>query len=71
VPTPTPVDPELRPDPLKPRPVLFKVLGVVFALWVAFLVALYFKTVYPRHSSAPSPDAQGALRPETQPAPGP
>jgi hypothetical protein len=57
------------PDPLKPRPVLFKVLCVVFAVWVVFLVALYFKTAYPRRSTAPRPDAQGALRPQTLPVP--
>ena len=56
------------PDPLKPRPVLFKVLGVVFALWVVFLVVLYVKTAHPRRSTAPSPDAQGALLPQTLPA---
>ena len=58
------------PDPLKPRPALFKALCFVFALWVVFLVALYFKTVHPRRSTAPRPDAQGALRPQTFPAPG-
>ena len=68
MPTPAQVPP---PDPLKPRPVLFRVLGVVFALWVAFLVVLYFKTVYPRRSTAPHPYAQGALRPQTLPNAGP
>jgi len=56
---------------LKPRPVLFKAVSAIFALWVAFLVVLYFKTVYPRRSSAPRPDARGVLRPETQAAPDP
>jgi hypothetical protein len=68
VPTPVHV---AAPDPLKPRPVLFKVLGLVFGLWVVFLGALYFKTVYPRRSTAPNPDAQGSLRPRTMPAAAP
>lgn len=54
--------------PLKPRPVLFTTLSVAFALWVAFLVALYFKTEYPRRSVAPRPDAKGNL---VAPAPTP
>jgi len=35
---------------LKPRPRLFKVLCVVFAVWMIALLVLYFWTVYPlRH----------------------
>jgi hypothetical protein len=49
------------PQPLKPRPVLLAVLALVFAGWVTFLVALYFKTEYPRRSTAPRPDARGVL----------
>ena len=58
------------PRPLKPRPVLLAVLSVVFAGWVVFLAALYFKTEYPRRSTAPRPDAKGVLPAEapTQPA---
>jgi hypothetical protein len=33
---------------LKPRRGLFFVLLVVFAIWMSFLVGLYFKTVYHR-----------------------
>ena len=40
------------PQPLKPRPRLLLVLSIIFALWVAGLLAMYFKTVYPyRHDS--------------------
>ena len=36
--------------PLKPRPHLFAVLGVVLAAWVVALLVLYFVTVWPhRH----------------------
>ena len=41
--------------PLKPRPLLFKILSLVFAAWIAFLVYLYVKTVHPRRSVAPDP----------------
>jgi hypothetical protein len=58
------------PQPLKPRPVLLSVLALVFAAWVTFLVSLYFKTEYPRRSTAPRPDAKGVIAPDapTQPA---
>jgi hypothetical protein len=43
--------------PLKPRPILFRVLLGVVALWVATLLTLYFTTVYPhRGGSAPAGD---------------
>ena len=52
---PEPVAPAPVPvRPLKPRPVLLAVMSVVFALWMAFLVVLYFKTIHPRRSTAPS-----------------
>ncbi len=40
-----------QPHPqLKPHPRLFKALFVIFALWLALLLVLYFWTVYPlRH----------------------
>jgi hypothetical protein len=40
-----------KPVPrLTPRPILFKVLCVVFALWIVALLVMYFLTVYPlRH----------------------
>ena len=50
---------------LKPRPRLLAVLALVFAVWVAFLVTLYFKTVSPRRSTIPGYDAQGKV--ETAP----
>lgn len=33
---------------LKPRPVLFRVLLIVFGIWVAMLIALYILTVHNR-----------------------
>jgi hypothetical protein len=38
--------------PLRPRPRLLIVLSVVLALWVAFLLVLYFRTVYPHRHDA-------------------
>jgi hypothetical protein len=52
------------PKPLKPRPVLLSVLALVFAAWVAFLVSLYFKTEYPRRSTASRLDAKGVPPPD-------
>jgi hypothetical protein len=48
--------------PLTPRPKLFVFLVIVFAAWMAFLVFLYFKTVYPHRSTAPKSDL-ALLRP--------
>ena len=45
--------PSVVVDPLTPRPKVFAVLLIVFAVWMAFLVFLYFKTVYPHRSTAP------------------
>ena len=54
-PNPEPAAPAPVPArPLKPRPALLAVMSVVFALWMAFLIALYFKTSHPRRSTAPS-----------------
>ena len=61
-------EPTFAPDPFKPRPRLLALLSCVFALWVTFLLALYFKTEYPGRSTAPRPDAQGNL---SHPAPTP
>ena len=37
-------------NPLKPRPRMLIGLSIVFVLWVAFLLTMYFTTVYPhRH----------------------
>jgi len=41
-------------EPLTPRKKLFVFLAAVFAVWMAFLVYLYFKTVYPHRSTAPN-----------------
>ena len=43
------------PQPrLKSRPRLFKVLCVVYAMWMLALLAMYFWTVYPlRHPAGP------------------
>ena len=63
-PAEAPVAPELAPvRPLTPRPLLFKILSVVFAAWIAFLVYLYVKTVHPRRSVAPDPVS--AVQPAT------
>ena len=48
------------PQPLKPRPRLLVVLSIIFALWVAGLLAMYFKTVYPyRHDSTAQRSGDG------------
>ena len=49
---------------LTPRPKLLAVLSTLFALWVAFLVGLYFKTIHPSRSTAPRPDAKGDITPD-------
>ena len=55
-PAEVPANPALPPvRPLAPRPLLFKILSLVFAAWIAFLVYLYVKTVHPRRSVAPEP----------------
>ena len=38
------------PTPLKPRPRLFAALMLLMALWIAFLLILYFTTVYPKRN---------------------
>lgn len=47
--------------PLKPRPRLFVALSVLFGLWVAFLLTLYFTTIPARRSTVPGYDAQGTI----------
>jgi hypothetical protein len=47
--------------PLRPQPKLLIGLGVVLALWIAFLLVLYFTTVYP-HRHKPGERAAPALR---------
>jgi hypothetical protein len=43
--------------PLKPRPALFAVLLVAFAIWLAGLLTLYFTKVYPMRYPASAPAA--------------
>jgi ABC-type uncharacterized transport system permease subunit len=38
----------LQPTPLKPRPRLLLGLAVAYAAWLAFLLLMYFTTVFPR-----------------------
>lgn len=42
-PTHAPAEPLIA---MKPRPRLFVALLLIFLVWIGFLVALYFKTVY-------------------------
>jgi hypothetical protein len=44
-------DPPPKPKKeLKPHPLLFRILCVIFAIWMALLLLMYFCTVYPlRH----------------------
>src|SRR6476469_3477582 len=49
--------------PLKPRKGLLVALSVLFALWFAFLLGLYCKSVYPqRHPASTNPAAAAATR---------
>ena len=52
----------LKADPLKPRPRMLLVLSVVFVLWVAFLLTMYFTTVYPNRYIEVQPDETAAGR---------
>jgi hypothetical protein len=41
------------PPPLKPHPRLLLVISLIFAIWVAGLLMMYYKTVYPfRHDTS-------------------
>jgi hypothetical protein len=44
-------------NPLQPRPRMLVVLSVVFVLWVAFLLTMYFTTVYPHRQIEARPSA--------------
>ena len=59
---PAKTEPQLPPaTPLRPRPRLFIVLLVLFAIWLGILLTLYFKTVYPlRHHSTAATTRPGA-----------
>lgn len=52
-------------EPLRPRPLLLTVMAVIFALWMGFLVALYFKTIHPRRSAAPEGSSLAPAAPST------
>jgi len=43
--------PSLQPRPFRPRRALFVLLMIVFVLWVAGLLTMYFTTVYPSRVS--------------------
>ena len=49
-----------QPSPLKPRPKMLIGLSVVFVLWIAFLLTMYFTTVYSHRyiEVRPDPDTQ-------------
>jgi hypothetical protein len=50
--------------PLKPRPMLFRLLGLFVVLWIALLLTIYFTTVYPaRHSAPGAPSVNDLSRP--------
>jgi len=58
----TSADPE--PRPFKPQRKFFVAICAIFVIWVAFLAAMYFKTVYPqRHHSTESPASDVAQPP--------
>jgi uncharacterized protein involved in exopolysaccharide biosynthesis len=43
------------PTPIKPRRGLLIAMSVIFGVWVAFMLAMYFTTVYPqRHAAKPT-----------------
>lgn len=49
---------------LKPRPILFRVLAVIVALWIALLLTIYFTTVLPaRHAAPQAPSANNLIEP--------
>lgn len=50
------------PRPLKPRRKMFLILLSVWVLWVAFLLTMYFTTVYPHRyiEADPEPSAQAS-----------
>ena len=50
-------------NPLQPRPKLLLVLSIVFVLWVALLLTMYFTTVYPhrRVETRPSTMARATI----------
>jgi len=53
-------DPNTVPNlpPLKPRPMLFAVLGVILAIWLVMLVVMRLKTVDRPLTSPFSPTSQ-------------
>ena len=57
-------EPQFAP-PFRPRKGLLVALSVVLAVWLAFLLALYFKTVRP-HTADPLPAAQPTTLPGSE-----
>ena len=49
----------VQPKPFTPQRKIFVVLMIVFALWVAALVVMYFATVYPSQEKPPIPEREG------------
>jgi hypothetical protein len=44
--------------PLTPRPRLLLGLVIILALWIAAMIVMYFKTVYPHRHPLPSRPVQ-------------
>ncbi len=59
-----PTDGSLFLPPLKPRRTLFYTLLGMTAIWIGVLLALYFTTVYPRHSKDGTTAGQSSSRGE-------
>jgi hypothetical protein len=51
-----------EPKPFRPRRTLFVVLMIVFALWVAGLLSMYFTTVNRHRHQTPPSDEQLDVR---------
>ena len=47
---------------LKPHPRLLIILSIIFALWVALLLVLYFATIYPTTHKSPLPSGIGSAK---------
>ena len=49
-------------QPLTPRPKLLALLAIVFALWMALLVVLYFTTIRSRRAGPPDTSVSGVAQ---------